>query len=144
MSSPITKHQIKYIHQILPDHIKADKEEKAAFIAQFTGSVEKASTKDLSYYQANDLISALKGEKVIYNRYAFFDKKNKQHLYILSLCQQIGWVLYSEKQKRPIADLNKLGKWLADRGYLHKPLKEYNAKELPKLVYQLEQILAKK
>lgn len=144
MSKPIAIYQIQQIHALLPAHIKADKEEKKALIMQFTGSKERTSTKDLNFYQAHALICSLQGKEVGYEQYAYFDASKKQHLYILSLCRQLGWVKYSEKTQTNIADLNKLGHWLIHHGVEHKPLKEYTSQSLTKIIYQLEQMLAKK
>ena len=134
----IQPNQIKHIHTILPQMYKQDRELKQLLVVQFTEDDSKTSTKDLTSLQADELIYFLKtGNAITYTKYAFFDKDSQQHNYILSLCHQLGWV---QKDNPARACLETLGKWIKHYGYMHKPLKEYTAKELPKLVTQLERI----
>lgn len=136
---PVTAEQIKHIHAILPERYKKDKELKQSLVYQFTEDPEKISTKDLNYYQAEELIYFLKTGKVKdQSYYANFNVKNKQHMYILSLCHQIGWEVYSDVYRKLVVDLSALGGWLYKYGYLHKALMEYTESELPKLVTQFE------
>lgn len=138
----ITTEQIKKIHAILPAKIKASTEAKAELVSKFTEDETKTSTKDLSKWQAEELIHFLKTGKVKdYAYYANFDVKNKQHKYILSLCHQINWVVFSVNYQRLVPDLKRLGAWLHKYGYLHKPLMEYCAHDLPKLVTQFERLV---
>lgn len=135
----IGKKQIQTIHTLLPAVYKQDKELKANLIYQFTEDNTKTSTKDLTEQQADELIWFLKtGKRMDMSSYALFDNNNQQHLYMLSLCHQIGWVDFNDKLNRMVADLNTLGTWLQKYGYLHKALKQYTNKELPKLVSQFE------
>lgn len=136
--SPISPAQIRTIHTLLPAHLK-DPELKAELVASFTEDPARHSTKDLNFHEAEDLIYFLKtGKNATYAHWATFDKANKQHRYILSLCHQIGWV--RPATGRMVADLESLGRWLRKYGYLHKSLQEYNSRELPKLVTQLEHV----
>lgn len=133
----ITLQQIKTIHTILPYSVKNNPEAKADLVSQFTEDESKTSTKDLSKHQAEELIYFLKtGKARDWGYYAVFDVKNQQHKYLLSLCHQLGWVVYSEHYQRLVVDLKRLGSWLQKYGYLHKPLKEYNCHQLPKLITQ--------
>lgn len=139
----ITTKQIKQIHTLLPAHIKGNPEAKEDLIYQFTQNENKLSTKDLTYQQANDLIVSLNGKiaSTPISQYGRFDRNNKQHLYLLSLCRQMGWVVFNKKQNKLFADIDRLGEWLKTTGYLKKPLMSYDSSELPKLVKQFEQVL---
>jgi len=138
----ITVEQIRTIHTILPPQIKADSEAKADLISQFTGQEDKTSTRDLTYTQAEELITFLKtGKRPTRAHYAAFDQGNRQHKYILSICYQLGWVSYSDTLRRMLPDLEALGAWLHKYGYLHKALKQYTAAELPRLITQLEGVV---
>lgn len=136
-----TNAQIKTIHTLLPLHIREDKELKQSFVASFTGDDQRSSTKQLTIYEAEEMIYFLKnGKNCTWAHYAIFDKHNKQHLYLLSLAHQKGWTHYSDNNRKMVADLEAIGSWLRKYGYLHKPLKQYTAKELPKLITQFSKI----
>ena len=136
----ITTKQIKIIHTILPVEIKDDTEAKAQLISQFTGSEQKRSTKDLTSIQATELIQFLSTHNMpCMARYAYFDKTNKQHRYLLSMSIQLGWSKLH--RGKVIADLERLGSWIYKVGYLHIPLLEYKPEDLSRLVYQFEQVL---
>jgi len=134
--------QIKKIHASLPAAIKNDKELKEDLICQFTGDYNKCSTKDLTQEQANALIKFLAKDSgaAVVDDWAKFDYKNKKHKYILSLCHQIGWVVYNSNLQKNTADLATFGNWLRKYGYKHKPLMQYNEVELSILVSQIEKI----
>lgn len=138
----ITKQQIASIHALLPNKIKNNKIFKAEVISQFTQDETKTSTKDLSFDQANQLILKLGGSphKKTKNKYGYFDKTNAQHKYLLSLCMQIGWTDF-KPGIGTIADTDQFGHWMQKSGYLHKPLKDYTAAELPKLVAQFQEVV---
>jgi hypothetical protein len=137
----ITTAQIKAIHTLMPLHIREDKALKESFIASFTGDYHRSSTRQLTYFEAEEIIYFLKtGNRSTWAHYAIFDKHNKQHLYLLSLAHQKGWTQYSDKLHKMVADLESLGSWLRKYGYLHKPLKQYTAGELPKLITQFSKI----
>jgi hypothetical protein len=136
----VTTQQIRIIHTLLPSHLR-EAEAKAELVASFTGDDQRHSTKDLTTYEADELIYFLKtGKNATHAHLAVFDLDNRQHRYLLSLCHQLGWVR-ANKSGRMVADLEALGRWLLRYGYLHKALKDYSLTELPKLVTQLENVL---
>ena len=140
----ITKAQIIKIHTLLPNQIKQDKDEKKEWVKLFTKD-ERSSVKQLSFKEANNALEWLGAtpqvKRVPSNYYAQFDKKNSQHLYLLSLCHQIGWVQYHEGLAKNVPDLKALGSWIHKHGYLHKSLKLYTPQELPKLIKQFENMV---
>lgn len=126
---------------LLPPYLKKNYDEKGNVVSQFTEDQDKRSTTDLTKLQADEFIHWLQfGNKLGTEQYAAFDKNKGQHKYILSLCHNIGWVQYSPRKRRNFPHLPTLGEWLKKSGYLHKPLMDYTAKELPKLIWQLEQV----
>jgi len=76
-------------------------------------------------------------------KYAFFDNNNKQHKYILSLAQQIGWEMEHPKTGYMIADLELLGRFIANSTQAKTPLKQQTKTELQKTIFALEQVLTK-
>lgn len=77
-----------------------------------------------------------------YYKYAFFDKNNKQHKYILSLCQQLGWTTEHPKWGQ-VANLERLGRFIA-LDCKHKiTLKDQTPEQVRITIYQLEQVLVK-
>jgi len=141
---PSSAQQRIKINVLLPKHIKEDKEEKKAFMLQFTKDKARTSTTQLSYDEANDVIQSLGGKfnkNTTHSYYALFDKENVQHMAILSLCHQIGWIVYQPNLAKNVADLNQLGAWMQKHSYLKKSLKAYTAQEMPKLVKQFESVV---
>lgn len=72
-----------------------------------------------------------------------FDISKRQHRYILSLCQQLGWVVYHERLGRNVADLARLGRWLQHYSKAKKPLMDQSSRELQSTISQLESMLTK-
>lgn len=140
----ITNDQIKCIHVLLPDSIKNDKDQKAFIVTQFTGNLDKRSTKDLSFEQANALIERFGGTPLYYDHWAIMDFKNNQHKYIYSLLMQHGWTFYSHKLNRTLADLQRLSEFLkSHRSPVQKKLKAMTKKECSKIITGLENIILK-
>ncbi|MFN8238614.1 MAG: hypothetical protein U0T77_10640 [Chitinophagales bacterium] len=141
----VTPSQIKKIHTILPAAYRRNPELKQSLVYQFTENHDKLSTKDLSFYQAEELIHFLEtGKTKDYSYFAHFDYTNKQHMYMFSLCHQIGWEVFSESKNKLVVDIAALGSWLYKYGYKHKPLREYTYSELPKLITQFENLVKSK
>lgn len=141
----ITKHQIQIIHAILPQEIKGDPSEKKSLIAQFTGDVNLTSTKDLTFYQANELIKSLNGKPVynvnrnIDNEFLKFDNSNKRHRTILSLAHQYGWEV--ERAGKLIVNMEGLALWLENKAPVNKPLCKMTTWELSKTITALENMV---
>ena len=129
--------QIQKIHGLLPTHIKSDKELKESIIIEYTQDFTKYSTKDLTFEQANALIVDL-GGKPVYNQWAGFNIKNKQHEIILSLLQHAGWQVYSKKYKRYIRDMKRFGNWLQTKAPVKKPLGKMTTKEVSRTIWVFE------
>ena len=138
----ITNQQIRIIHTLLPAVYKKDKEQKQELVHQFTGSFEKTSTKDLTFKQANLLISRFGGKPVRYDHWGLFDAKNAQHKKVLSLCQEIGWSIYNDKLKRNVADIYRLSEFLkSKKSPVTMPLKQMTPEQISrKLIPALEGI----
>jgi hypothetical protein len=75
--------------------------------------------------------------------FALFDRDNRQHRYLLSLCQQMNWIIWDAHRERYLADLQRLGHWIRTRTESKKPLLEQNKQELERTIYQFEQMLSK-
>ncbi len=81
-----------------------------------------------------------KMENTNYYKYAFFNKTNTQHKYVLSLAHQLGWTKEHPKWGK-VTNLDKLGHFIAHRTQSKKPLLKQTVIELQKTIYALEQIL---
>jgi hypothetical protein len=108
------------------------------------------STKQLSISQMDGLIEWLNGlgknqdySGLKDHQWALFNIDNRQHRYILSLCQQLGWQIWNTKYDRFVADLDHLGKWLKIYSNVKKPLMKQTRNELERTVYQFEQMVEK-
>lgn len=146
----VTKWQISRMHALLAKkypHILQDAEVKADFIFGYTGDAERVSTKLMTFAEADAAIKFLQYGAVAeqtgtsYRHYSRFDVSIRTHRYILSMCMTIGWTVYSDKLKREVADLNKLGQYIANHSPHQKPLKEHNGKELKQLVLSMERMV---
>jgi len=112
-----------------------NKETEALHVQQITGDQGKTTASELSMPEATKLINSLT------KNWAFFDKNNRQHSNILSLCHQLSWVQESNPK---YVDLARLSGWLKSyRCPVNKPLQQMEAKELSKIIFALEQMLTK-
>lgn len=122
----------------------AMKEEKEVIVSSFT-SGRTTHLSEMTEEELLGLLERLGGHTSLpgTDRWGWFDNKNQQHMYILSLCQQLGWVKYHPKLQRNVADLTRLGRWIGNFGAYKKPLMQMNVHETQKIIVQLEQMLIK-
>ncbi|MBB4117888.1 hypothetical protein GGR32_000160 [Mesonia hippocampi] len=114
------------------------KETEALHVRHITGCDDKTEAKELTASQAKQLIASLT------THWAYFDKNNQQHSYILSLLRQIGWTKSSERYGI-IADMDRLSDFLkSKKSPVPKPLQNMDSTELSTLINCLESILGKK
>lgn len=135
----INKDQIKSIHILLAKKDLIDV--KKDYLHHWYGV---DSTKSLSYDQANDMIKQLGGEPYVnyeHIKYGRFTAGNSQHYTMLNLAIEIGWTTIHPNTRRMIANIERMGGWIKQYGYLHKPLNQYTASELPKLIHQFKQVV---
>lgn len=139
----ITKPQIKRIHHLLPPVIKNDRLQKKMVISRFTNDLKKTSVKDLSFDQANKVISKYGGKPLQYENWGYFDAKNTQHRYILSLLIQLQWSYYDRQKEKTVPDIYKLSEWLktAKKCPVRKPLKKMTTGEVSKVIHVLEKLI---
>lgn len=136
----ITTSKIIAIHSLLPADVKQDKDLKAALVVQYTGSENRASTRDLSYHQAKELIRSLRsGQMTTQDKSS--DKMRKK---IISMAHDLGWQYVHPLHGKLCADMKAINQWCKKYGYLHKPLDKYTYRELPTLVSQFETFYAQR
>jgi hypothetical protein len=108
-------------------------------------SYDVQSTKQLTEKQLDELIDwlnqQLNGKAVAGREWLMFDARNSQHMYILSLCHQIGWVRFDERRGRHIADMNSLASWLKTKSRHKLPILKQSREQLQDTIYQLEKVL---
>ncbi len=100
---------------------------------------------ELSDLEADELIKHL--EKMTRKEHGLthsgVDYKGQQmRRRILSLCYNIGWVIWSQSRGKHEIDWPRLNSWMIKYGYLHKPMNDYNYSELQRLVKQFENMTA--
>lgn len=134
MTIMANKKQKQLIHlNAQPAYIKEE------FVQWATGQNDKRSCNDLTFEQANRILVQLNMKPIDLDNWAYFDKENTQHMYILSLCITYGW--WEVKSGRKIANLANLNQWLhSNRCPVNKPLKDMETEELSKVIISLEQI----
>ena len=127
--------------QIIAILTKNDKEYKSELVISETKDPEKNSTNDLTYAQANHIISMLGGKPLKYDNWAYYDKTKRSHLYILSLSIQYGWFIVDERHGE-IADLQKLSEWLkSNKSPVKMPIKEMAPEQISKVIFALESMV---
>ena len=118
-----------------------NKQYKAQLVFGVTLNKEKVSTHDLTFNQANEIIVALGGQAYkVAPLWSFFDPKNQQHKYILSLTQQAGHKV-ANANFGYVADLGWLNKFLREDSPVKKPLKKMNSEETSKVIFALEKLV---
>jgi hypothetical protein len=76
--------------------------------------------------------------------WGLFDKKNKQHLTILSQLRTLQWTVKNERWGE-VGDIERLSDFLkSDKSPINKALKEMNEKELSKMISCFESMVTKK
>lgn len=140
--SHISANQLRLLQAKLKGRFK-DREERLAFYRAFCHRSLDSSL-DLSFEEAQALLHYLmKGERNP-GCWGVFDKHDKQHRAILSLCQQYGWERPHEKWGYT-ADLGRLDGWLkSKRAPVQKPLKAMTKAELSKTLSALQAMVVKK
>ncbi|MBU2923026.1 hypothetical protein KO504_16880 [Winogradskyella psychrotolerans] len=95
------------------------------------------TAKDLTIAQANAL------KKKLVTNWAYFNKDNQQHKYILSLMLQLGWSNIHPTCGE-VADMYRLSSFLkSKRSPVPKPLQEMTPAETSKLISCLESMVTK-
>jgi hypothetical protein len=120
---------------------------KEEFVQWATGDVNKTSTNDLSFEQANAILVKL-GKKPLRPTkedspyyWGMFDRLNHQHAKVLSYLHQLQWTKPDPKYGR-VPDIERLGQWLqSKRCPVNKPLKKMDSKELNKIFTALKGII---
>jgi hypothetical protein len=109
------------------------------------------STKQLNNQQLDEIIQRLSGVGTaarpcgsVADNWLKFDLKNPQHQYILSLCHQLGWTVFDNRNGRHIADMAALATWLQRKSMYKQPIIELNSHQLQQTIYQLESVLTTK
>lgn len=118
---------------------------KEEWVQWATGDESKTSTNDLTFDQANKIITQAGGTpyKGRGDNWAYFDKENGQHKYILSLCRQLGWTTHHERFGK-VVDLTRLSNWLkSNRCPVSKPLKKMDASQCSRIIAALEAMITK-
>ena len=102
-----------------------DTDERHALIDTYTGG-RTHSTKELNDNEALDLIHDLGT--------TMGSKSDRMRKKIIGIFRSMG------VERDGKADMVKIDDWCVQYGYLHKGLNDYRAKELPKLIAQVERV----
>ncbi|AUS06457.1 hypothetical protein [Pseudotamlana carrageenivorans] len=121
---------------------KNDKEFKAALVMQYTNDATKNSTNDLTHAQANNIIEQLGGKPILYDNWAFFNKYNRSHKYLISLAMQFGMTIPNDKYGE-ICDLVRLSEWLKHKAPVKKSVLKMSTTEVSKTISALERMNVK-
>lgn len=110
-----------------------DSETKETLVFSFTGGRETSSAK-MTVQECQALIDHL--NKYTKKKKPVDDEKaERMKRRIIAMCHEMGWEKASGK-----IDMDHINNFCKESGYLHKPLDNYTAKELPKLIYQFEKV----
>lgn len=123
-------------------HIKSvTRDMKEEWVQWATGDINKKSTNELSFEQANKILEKLGVKPFKPKYYAKFDNKNPRHRLILSLMRQAQWVTHKENYGE-IPDMDRLDTWLkSNKAPISKPLMDMNSLEIEKTITALKGIV---
>lgn len=126
--------QIRRIHVLLT---KLDKMAYKRDYVDVVSNYTKESTTQLTHDEANAMILQLERELNDKNITAYNNRvkaadvaADAMRKKIISQCRECGWLINGK------ADMKRVYAWVLKYGYLHKPLMQYTAAELPALVTQ--------
>jgi len=104
--------------------------EKEQLVKQFSRG-RTTHLHELSLNEQENLIQYL---LTLLNTMPAYRSWNRQMRLIFYYARQMGWLKGNE------VDYERIDSWCTHYGYLHKPLRQHTAKELPKLVTQFERM----
>lgn len=139
--------QLRRLHQLL--NALGLMEEKQHLVRQYTNG-RTSSSRDMMPHEASALIKGLEGLQkpqvqpyipTAHDQAASADIMRKK---IISMFREIGYEVYDPAKGKIVADMHRVYSFVKDKGYLKpKGLNQYTAKELPRLVSQVECIYSK-
>lgn len=117
---------------------------KEELVQWATDDNDKISTNDLSFDQANKILiklgkrahSKVATDSAAY--WGYFDFKNQQHKYILSLLRQMNWT--TVKNGKEVADMERFGQWLQTKAPRKTPLKKMSGGDVRVTISILEKM----
>lgn len=129
--------------------------QKAVLVTSFTNG-RSDSSRDMSQYEAIELIQHLKSiqtqaqantaphPKHISQQLPTIktdkERANTMRRKIIALAHNMGWSAKHPTSGNKIADMKRINDWCKKYGYLHIPLNDYTAAQLPKLVTQFDNL----
>lgn len=125
----INKGQIITIHAILAK-MGLDKEYKQGLVQTYSDGRE-TSTTQLTFSEAVRLIEDLQKQVGWTPEQVLADQKRKR---IFAVAHKLGLELPDGR-----VDIERVDRFCIEKGHLHKPLMDYSAAELSKLIYQFDQ-----
>jgi hypothetical protein len=135
-----TKDQKQYIYKLCG----YKKDLKEELVQWATEDVDKTSTNELTFEQANIIILNRNGRPEEASTWGRFNAKDQQHKHILSLLIQLGWKTKHSKTGFMVADLGRFGQWLqSPKSPVLKPLLKMDPKEASKIISALKIMVGK-
>lgn len=131
---PRTLQQNSQLHKLLTETGLTD--EKGTLVKEFTNS-RTSSSSAMSMAECQALIDHLAGclgGPVVDKA----GRANQMRRSILAVAHQLRWELDGSTK----VDMARVNEWCRTRSYLQKPLNDYTYEELPKLVSQINLVLA--
>lgn len=138
----INKTQIIRIQSAMSANYNRD--ERLAFISNFLGR-EILSTKDLTSYEADQVLYFLNTGKTLKANFALFDKTDTRYSserrLLFSYLYQAGWTVPSQKYGE-IPDLDRLSDFIQSaKSPVSIPLKEWEKSEWEKMLHAFRNIV---
>lgn len=110
------------------------KDIKEEYVQWATGDVKKTSCNDLTFDEANKIITQLGLNPHVPNNWAVFDKDNPKHRTLMSLMRTAQWVIPHDRFGE-VADMKRLSDWLqSPRSPITKPLQQMEPEEVEKII----------
>ncbi|MBY0485660.1 MAG: regulatory protein GemA [Flavobacteriaceae bacterium] len=119
-----------------------NKDIKEEFVQWITGDVNKRSTNDLTFEQANKLLTHLKVKPVAQDKdpFEYFDHENTQHKRILAQMYTLGWTKPGRNKNVP--DMSLFAHWLKNKSPIKKPLKDMTPRQTSKVIFAFGKVVS--
>lgn len=136
ISMTATKEQKRDIAMNTPN-----KDIKEEWVQWATADVNKRSTSDLTFDEANKILKQLnvrtyESEK---DPFEYFDAKNTQHKRIMSQLYTLGWT--KKVKGREVPDFAAFAQWLKTKSPVKKSLKDMTSNETSRVIFAFGKVV---
>ena len=118
-----------------------NKDIKEEWVQWATADVNKRSTNDLTFDEANKILKQLnvKTYEKEKDPFEYFDAKNTQHKRIMSQLYTLGWT--KKVNNRELPDFAQFAQWLKTKSPVQKSLKDMSPNETSRVIFAFGKVV---